>query len=66
MSWEVKLISLAAACRARILSSRGGIEVLVDMISVSLYEFSWKSNASMRMGVRSYFVPNPYKPVWLF
>jgi hypothetical protein len=64
--WEVELMILAAASRAWILSSRGGIEVLADMISVSLCEFSWSSNASMRMDVRSYFVPNPYRPVWLF
>jgi hypothetical protein len=52
-------MSLAAACRARILSSRGGIELSVDMLGMSLCRSNVRSNASTRTESRSHFVKYP-------
>jgi hypothetical protein len=46
-------MSLAAACRARVLSSRGGIELSVDMLGMSLCRSNVRSNASTRTDFQS-------------
>jgi hypothetical protein len=51
-------MSLAAASRARILSSRGGMELSVDMLrlSLSLGRLDGRSDASLRTGSEPRFV----------
>ena len=60
VSWEVGVMDLAAARRAWILSSRGGIELLVDMMSLSL-SLRWNgwSNARIQTDLKSHFVSSP-------